>query len=139
MIKTTSLETSKLLKDNGFPQDKPEKHWVDINFSGARGPLKPYAMPFLHGDKPWDKESLYSKHYLAAAPTTDELLEELPYYVINKNGETGALVMGKPSNIFNVQYRPKGSPVFKDQSLPEALSQCWLYLKREGLLNEKEA
>lgn len=139
MIKTVSLETAKLLKDNGFSQEKSEKHWVDLNFSGARGTLKPYAMSFLHGDKPWDKESLYSKHYLASAPSTDELLEELPDMVNFKNFN-GMLIIQKRLKYFDVYYRRfSGNGYFPKnirgyESLPEALAQMWLYLKKEGFI-----
>lgn len=118
-IITVSLGTAKLLKEAGFPQTSelcyPNSFNRVVRFNLAND---------------FGQDSI-------SAPTVDELLAELPYYVIHKNGETGALVMGKHGNVFNVQYKPKGSPVFKEGSFPEAIAQMYLYLHKQGLLDSK--
>lgn len=95
-----------------------------------------------------DTEIFFNKggKYIAA-PTTDELLDELPDHIVidnrqfggDKRNSIGTLVIGNPNYIFNVQYRPDISPCFKNESFPEALAQMYLFLAKEGLLNAKRS
>jgi hypothetical protein len=111
MIPTTRLETSKLLKDAGFRQDTylyhvecddGEKNWYQLMQSGE-----------------WDDE----EREIISAPTTDELLEELPFQTkIYKGTE----------NVYIISY--SNLKDISNEVLPEALAQCWLWLKKENLL-----
>lgn len=124
MIKTTSLETSKALKEAGFRQEDITYWWHDYNVHNDGLSVKNY---YLMNEKP--THSGLAKDY--AAPTTDELLEELP-----KDTE----ICKRLSNYFivNCEVDAKGPTWlhvrFDNESLPEALAQCWLWLKKEGLL-----
>src|SRR5438874_1108848 len=74
-----SLELAKKLKELGAKQESLF-YWVDLNFGGARGELKPYPM-FYQQQRPWDKGDLYSEHWLASAFTVAELGEMLPAHI----------------------------------------------------------
>lgn len=147
MIPTVSLETAKLLKENGFPQDT-ESTWV-------------------HGDRCCNnhnkrqefKELQLSRTMIVncticviniyetfSAPTTDELLAKFPSG-INKPRIVALEIWtyGHPRK-YCVQYRPTDYRTKKDLSycipfesfsnelLCESLALTWLYLKKEGLL-----
>lgn len=110
MIKTVSLETAKLLKENGFRQDT-EKVWLKLGAQDG----------FCLADK--DFLDIHYGNEWYAAPTTDELLEELPdgVRIYKSQGEF---------NIFLTNAMP---PFISHKILPEALSILWLYLKKEVL------
>lgn len=129
MIKTTSLETSKLLKENGYPQNKSSFYSVDTrdnrqkDYSG----YKPHWMIVdaecartrqsnTKNDE-WPDEQI-------AMPNTDELLEELPF-----NTRILKLNFSFEVECGNITYHKK----IINESLPEALSAMWLHLKKEGL------
>lgn len=143
-IKTVSLKTAKELKEAGFGQEGihfyhyahkkiNEYHYRDCQVIGLRNDEAMY--PSEH----WDRIS---------APTTDELLEELPK-LIKKNDSTST-----PEIVdwyFEIKYRDgkweagyhwyyyeyMDGFIEKSKSLPEALAQMYLFLAKEGLLNAK--
>lgn len=125
--KTTSLEISKLLKEAGVRQDTEFK-WSEKLFH------RPNELNIvLHKSDARPSESVL----LFAAFTTDELLEELPYRIGGDNFILD-LVIHKNSEGFTVGYRgfpDKKNTWFKHESLPEALAQMYLWLKKEGLYN----
>jgi hypothetical protein len=128
MIATVTLETAKLLKESGFRQDS-EFHWVDLNFDGARGPLKPYRL-FTGTDDIHDGKGLYKS--LAAAPTTDELLAVLKENKIDK------FLIRPCSKWYGIEadwydYNESG------ESLVELLAEFWICLAKENLLPLKES
>jgi len=107
------ISYSKELKDL-FPES--EWWWVDSIIGGG-----------------WvTRKKFIANSYKDALPalTTDMLLERLP--------------KGTWLNIFNhsdgwqVGYRRKIERVFIDKSLPNALCKLLLWLKKEGLLDDKE-
>lgn len=99
MIKTVSLDTAKLLKEARFPQ------------------MCQYGEPVT-------KKGV---HEVFDKPTTDELLEELPYAInINKGPFEYRVSYHIVARVDNIN--------FLDKSLPEALAQMWLFLKKENLL-----
>lgn len=110
MIKTVTLETATALKEAGFKQES-EFYWC--LFQGQT--ILCY----------W--ETCIDKglgEIICAAPTSDELLEEIPRPItILRYSGTYRLDCGIKNQI---------GPV--NESLPEALVQMWLYLKKEGLL-----
>lgn len=135
MIPTVSLETAKLLKENGFPQDSekvfthPWKSWV-----------------YSEDTSIWiiiDSTSRNNREFISAH-TTDELLEELPYHIKYKGHGSSDLLITKGSKIYSVRYmdsycfphRTKAycQALFTRELLPEALSLMWLHLNKEGLL-----
>lgn len=71
-----SLELAKRLKELGVKQESLF-YWVDLNFGGKRGDLKPYPM-FYQNQRPWDDGDLYSEYWLASAFTAAELGLLLP-------------------------------------------------------------
>lgn len=129
MIKTVSLETAKKLKEAGF------RHgtylcwttWSEYASMGIGTDLGPYYRMQGYQDFILDWVS---------APTTDELLEELPYRITREN-YIAELWIHKNSSDYVVCYT--GQPhtdnkYFENESLPEALASMWIYLKQQDLL-----
>lgn len=127
MIKTTTIETSKLLKEAGFRQD------TEYQYKRSRNAE---SMEYFLDNVKLDKK--YSDKFnmdILPSPTTDELLEELPceggkyqdWLNISKldGGRGFSCVYGYP------EY---SSEEFVNKSLPEALAAMWLWLKKEGLI-----
>ena len=102
------LELAKELKENGFPQKSTFYWW--INTQG-----KPH---FSYGTK-----------YDYSAPTSDEILKELP------DGIRIVKQIGKNSGIFTVAC-PIGNQTkyFDNKKLSNCLALLWLYLKKEGYI-----
>lgn len=121
MIKTVSLETAKLLKENGFRQD--------TSFDWVEGDMGGMSIARIGYESSWSK---YHSH--CSSPTTDELLEELPVEIFID--ERKVLVIGKIKNGYQCAYRPH--PIkFENILLAESLSRMWLWLKQEGLLKKE--
>lgn len=131
MIKTTSLETSKLLKETGFRQDS-YFFWGkdDTGFKLCPAGHEPY----------------YLQVEWLASPTTDELLEELPAQLVINKKVCGLRITKdyhidkNNHSIYQVWYQDSRgnsqSECFISHKLPliELLAKCWIYLKKEGLL-----
>lgn len=123
MIKTVSLETAKLLKENGFRQDT-HFFWANPhNKYSLWTKTDVYSWGYEHTIQDWIDES---NPVLYAAPTTDELLEKLPPDLMIREA-------------FNLRYEVghvniNDGKLFGHEYLPEALAQMWLYHKKEGLL-----
>lgn len=100
-----SLETAKRLKESGFPQGKSYWEWV-----------KP------QGSEQWYLQDDYfpQADEMVSAPTTDELLAELPITTVVKQEDNSY-------SCFNPTI-PVGTYV-KKESLPEALAELWLKVK----------
>lgn len=123
MIKTVTLETAKALKEAGFPQIT-DLFWTEMDGSMHITEMR----GIIHDDY--------------AAPTSEEILEELASGIRIKAHHL-YLQMGKMTdNLFTVSYRSMTDiemDIQKDaESLPEALAAMWLYLKKEGLLKGKK-
>jgi hypothetical protein len=108
-IKTVSLETSKLLKEAGFPQDSHHS-WEII-------------APHLKGKCVFITERPHIDNEQYSAPTTDELLAELPWEL---NGD--CLVVEKGSLGWLVKYGKEFQLYDSEKSLPDVLAQMWLLL-----------
>lgn len=133
-IKTTSLETSKALKEAGFRQDAD---YIFRQHSTHKG----YVFMSMEWVKTNDLDMEETDWH--AAPTTDELLSELPK-VIEK--ETNTEAGKRPWHLeihhglkWEVLYRwyyhePMTHFVEENESLPEALAQMYLFLRKEGLI-----
>lgn len=127
MIRTVSLETARLLKENGFKQGiEGERILYWVIYEGLPSELVGSFWSLSKGCK--------EKYY---APTSDELLNDLPWR-INYEKECLYLTIKKGINDYGLGYRPELRPFnrikFFNESLPEGLSQMWLWLKKEGLI-----
>lgn len=124
-MRTVSLKTARKLKDAGFEQSSAKiyYHWVQFK--------KEYTEP-NYKTKPWHKPCLWPNasepdHVIASAPSTDELLEELPWRI--KSDQLG---IDKGPAHYDIYY---GKQWYAEhEALPEALAEMWLSLKSKGLL-----
>lgn len=133
MIKTTNLETSRLLKENGFPQ-KTLIFWE-------------YGHPNMKGQweqKEWYLSDYYTKSDKAiSSPSTDDLLEQLPQ-IIGEVGKrfTRQIIIQEYYIIITYEERCFGSgkTLIRETyetdkyNLVESLAQMWLWLKKEGMI-----
>lgn len=124
-IVTVSLETAKLLKEEGFKQNSYFA-WTNTEESNE-----------------WIIDRLFSaSNYVIAAPTVCELLAELPDAIKSDNKVYGLRIEKQLINVYTVWYYREeehneiglGEQFFHNAFLPEALAACWLYIKNEGLL-----
>lgn len=125
-IQTTSLETSKLLKKVGFRQ-YTYFHWkYATDFSKEKLPnfYSDYK-PKLINEKLIDHPAAAVTS--CAAPTTDELLDELPLGTDVTKKFDGWDVSCYEGNSIDRRW-------FESKDLPEALAQMYLWLKKEGLI-----
>lgn len=133
MIRTTSLETSKALKENGFRQDA-YFNWLEM-ITEQGGVLRLIPQESLS-----NKYSDISNYY--AAPTSDELLEELPESVTEHGVRYSMEIVRHKlfdEKKFFISYEDNDGCMLRqecsdNESLPEALAACWLFLKKEGLI-----
>ena len=127
------LETAKELKKNGFPQ-KGEWGYFNIAPEGHED----HIILCNHG-----ADSMV----VAFAPTSDEILEQLPLYIKNRYGvdqKYSMRIMLYP-DYYQVTYGfetydgwfvPYQNPMEEicDLQLVNALAKMWLYLKKEGYI-----
>lgn len=130
MIKTTSLELSKQLKEAGFLQDTG---WFYIASDTSEGYELYFKCP---NNEYWfnpEREAVYHLYIsdIIAAPTAEEILERLPIQ-IEKIGfisilkfQTWWVGYGQGSN----EYVHKDNEV-----LAEAAGKMYLYLEKNNLL-----
>lgn len=128
--KVVSLETAKLLKTAGFPQDT-ERMWEGImhDVDDMRFKLK----RFKANGNPW----------AYAAPDAQEIGELLPHSVDTKEG---SWIITMPNlNGFRyldyIKYSSNGVgtllhgyPLLSGKNEAEARAACWLWLKEQGLI-----
>lgn len=120
-----SLETSQLLKECGFPQDSYFQ-WIFIHSA---------VNPEYNHWELLDKEHvLYIKDadIQYACPTSDEILELLP----NELGEFYLSITKMNKGTYSVGYYFENSTKqdFGNKSLPEAIAQMYIFLRREKLI-----
>lgn len=138
MISTVSLETARALKEAGFPQ-KTLFLWASWSTGTCDMDNVVEFREFLEWRKKREhgvKDQVWDAY---AAPTTDELLAVLPSQLLNHT-----LHIGKYDTEYEVWYEKYGIRIDQKiimnhyrESLPEALAQMYLWLKKEGLLNGK--
>lgn len=121
-MKTVSLELSKQLKETGYQQIS-EFYWIqDI-------------------DETWVRTRLTIIKERIASPTADEILDQLPD-LITKDGREYELEIGKGKIKWGVVYNWEKYDEQRyllhatGNCLADAAAKMWLYLKKEGLLNE---
>lgn len=133
---TTSLQTSRLLKENGYPQESSFWWWED-NFG-----LPQDRSSSLNDHKPHNPQNGWAYF---AAPTADEILDMLPARITNPNTRNMDFLRIHPGDDskqdnrqgYTLEYHTAFSaPLVRvtDNSLADAAAKMWLYLKREGLL-----
>lgn len=119
---TTSLKMAKRLKEAGYPQEG-EFWWKHYEKN------KVGQLPVLMPDE--DINDSFMEDYYAA-PLATELLERIPvrlYISKEKQPLAGNSILWHVSG-----QEGSGIPIFAEESLTDALAECWLYLKQEGLL-----
>jgi hypothetical protein len=135
-IKTVGLETAKALKDAGFRQDS--YFWYEEN----PRPLEQRTDSELPHILFVNKSPGIGKVY--AAPTSDELLEEIVKIEYVSAGFPAFMMFYGLNGQWNVCFRnpplswtQKGSQeVGIHKELPEALAKMYLFLVKEGLLKK---
>jgi len=139
-MKTVTLETAKKLREAGFPQETHHK-WIE----GSNG----QGVYFLDCDlrviashKGWD---------IVAAPTAEEVLDQLPAWIKMEDDEGQAyLIVEKyeDENNENCNYKVKYESAYAEYpepsrlidedlwfvTLAEAAAKMWLYLKEHKLI-----
>jgi hypothetical protein len=118
-MKTVTLETAKLLKAAGFPQENSHYYWKTQNIYGVEKSQLVYDIAV---------EDLKGRRTLFAAPAAEEVLDQLP---------NGTRIQKNVSNYSCSIHYPKWSWVGTTQgeNAAEAVAQIWLRLKKEGLLS----
>jgi hypothetical protein len=111
---TTSLELSKKLKEAGFPQDSLFK-WFKSFDNDLYKVYKKLPNPF------WFE--IYS------APTTDELLEQLPLWL----GDYCLCINGKKCGYY---FEGEELAVYECNKLCDSIASTFLEVEQKGLLKE---
>lgn len=112
------LEIAKELFENGFPQ-KCKCQWVRCYSNNGKWGW--YFFEYKDSDDRVNKQ--------IDAPTSDEILKELP------DGIKIVKQIGLNSGIFAIAC-PVGNKIkyFEDKKLSNALAKTWIYLKKEGYI-----
>ena len=114
-MKTVSLELSKQLKEAGYPQETEFCYYRNADeYHFLRNPFEGKMRPF--------PEKTY------ASPTADEILEQLPEYVMVHRENSGWYCEFK-----TVSGRKTDIGFFGD-TIADAAAKMWLYLKKEKLI-----
>lgn len=134
MIPTVSLTTARALKEAGYDKETLF-NWQNAESTDDYGYHKDLWC-LTKTDEIWNE-----KYQRISAPCSDEILEELPEHIPSGH----RLVVLKIEKEYCVAYQaliPMSGLYthveYCNESLPEALAAMWLYLKKEGLLNDKE-
>lgn len=117
-IKTTSLETSKLLKEAGFRQDTFFRHYLHKFEDTA---VNTIPDPIFYPSEYWEEYP---------SPTTDEILEEL----IGERQVKITWMSRYEHWLVSFRLDVDEFKGFENKSLPEALASLWLWLKKENLI-----
>jgi hypothetical protein len=128
---TTSLEISKQLKEEGYPQEAEYYYWF---MEGEYQKLMPAS---------WcldERRQNDERYVFYASPTADELLERLPYGNIVFRRHNGKYITCEhPSR----QRSTKKGYVYTDKhfgsydSAADALAKLWIYLKQHNLIDSQ--
>lgn len=136
MIRTVSLETAKLLKESGFIKDNISHAWCMVTMNTSdEGHM--VLLPTSPEIEVKGIPELATTHYYDA-PNTDELLEELPEYIIQRKWML-TIVKNDCGGYWVAYSNENGTgyqEAFINESLPECLAQMYLYLHKEGLLEK---
>lgn len=125
------LELAKELKENGFFQNT-KFCWEEDYLDGTGQP----DIILLKNRNRFPEANYYS------APTSDEILKELPSEIYKNYGQSYGLLIAKNygednRDGYSVDYDNDGNSeveIFADLKLSNALAKMWLYLKKEGYI-----
>lgn len=127
------LEIAEELEKNNFPQTI--YGWYKPNYDGRD--RKPELLEVLARGTSKSSFNNLTYYRLTYAPTSDEILKELPVEINGFNFR-----IERTDTDFVIAYLELGYEdevrfgYFHDKKLVNALAKMWLYLKKEGLLNE---
>lgn len=123
MIPTTTLETSKLLKSEGFKSIGMTFYWRKYNQWLCELATHDYV------SDGWTYDEIQE----IPSPTTDELLSELPYFL---DTPKKFLTIRKFHNSYSCGYMMDEGWYchFTNKGLVECLALLWLHLRREGII-----
>ena len=122
------LELAKELKENDFPQ-KPGFSWWEYISTVSKTKNIDVFYDFPHWTVAKDVD------ILCFAPTSDELLKELPEGIsITKCLKNKSYLVSKLEPNISKRINEKVYKGFQDEKLPNALAKMWLYLKKEGYI-----
>lgn len=137
-IKCVSLGTAKALKEAGFPQTTHFCWFTQCSkthqgFKNIEPQFITMLQPVFEG---------LNMANAPCAPTSDEILEELPKKIVNKDGMAQWLKINPIGNDWMVVYDPVDEGVTDNfiwcgetrSLLCEALASMWISLKKENLL-----
>jgi len=116
-----TYETSVRLKEAGFPQPEPEagQFWYNTMFKQDIGVVVGDALYFVNGTG-FTIPSEHSKNYMVFAPTSADILRELPVgFCIVNFGKFG----------FGAEFEKH--EYIRDQNPAEAAAQAFIKLKAE--------
>jgi hypothetical protein len=140
---TISLETARELKEAGYPQEDHERYWNDGSLNTESSDIS--------CDRPGDycpsgkrknncEECEYLvRHVTYAAPTTDELLERLPRFVISNNYCCNLRLYPDVVGwtVAYTSYNGEHNISQNNVNISEALASMWVYLKSHNLLGKE--
>lgn len=120
------------LKEVGYPQYNYNFYWTLPNPDDSG--YEPFVVD-EHGAE------MYEKHRKAAAPLSDELLEQLPQWLKLFRNDKHVYWAGMVSDgYYNGKNWPDSAHAWFDSKKPaDALAQLWLWCKENGHLPTKEA
>ena len=125
------LEIAKELKENGFSQGE--------NFYWIIEQNKPFLWLcdyYIEMDGEFGLFGEWNKLETYYAPTSDEILKELPNFITIENYVCILHINRALGGTFYVYYGgvTKISPVFKDKKLSNILSELWIWGRKEGYI-----
>lgn len=130
---TTSLQTSRLLKENGFEQASSFT-WMNTTKATLQGIAHPHACDGDFGLYPEYEVDFAQETY--AAPTADEILDRLGD--VKHHGNEYFLSIGHGLDAkWQLDYRDTSDGqlnAWVGDNLAELAAQAWLFLKKENLL-----
>jgi len=126
MIKTVTLQTAKLLKESGFKQNSHFCHYLNKHEDTA---INTTADCLFYPVEFWD---------IFSAPTSDELLEEIPYGLRCTDCDYWLNIQKSRFDTYDVRYTDafhnNVKIIEQGENLPEAIARMWLCLKKEKLI-----
>lgn len=132
-MKTVSLELAQSLKEAGFPQDT--HFYITFDKFENTEKLVTYSRALIDGKE--HKKHIRDDWY--AAPTAEEILEQLPASVIDKETRENTPLRIYRGSDWLVSYHVTFNRPFleaKDKCLAEAAGKMYLYLVENHLLTK---
>lgn len=143
-IKTVSLETAKMLKEAGFTQDNIGFYYLTSTslkyILNQPIPNSLHETSFLASHEDHRRWTMKEDFYNYAAPTIDELLEELPFRLRMEDDDYWFQIQKIKDRTYDVRYTNHNHRdticIEQHKYLSEAVAKMYLWLKKEGLLDD---